>query len=109
MSEKKGELLTPTPGPGNLPSHPVLEWLATLATVFLSGATLTCLMRWFPQGATWDLGGAIFSGILTFTCYKLTLSERAIPSVFLRGNIAVGLPVLWAVLFPVVLWSLGFK
>lgn len=109
MIEKKGELSTPTPVPGNFPGHPVLDWLSTLSTVFLSGATLTCLMRWFPQGSPWDLGGAIFSGILTFTSYKLTLSEGAIPSLSMRGNIAVGLPVLWAVLFPVVLWGLGFK
>jgi len=85
------------------------DWLATLATVFLSGATLSIFMRWCSYGAQWDLGAGLFSGVLAWVCYRLTLSEKAFLDIKLRLVAAIILPVVWAGFLPLILWGLGFK
>lgn len=102
--------IEPPKGPRVPPgSHWLLDWAATLATVFLSGATLTTLMRWLAVGKTCDAGGAVFSGVLAFVCYRYTLSENCLTKVSQRQFFALGLPILWALFFPIVMWGLGFR
>ncbi|RCK81119.1 MAG: hypothetical protein OZSIB_2496 [Candidatus Ozemobacter sibiricus] len=84
-------------------------WVCLLVTVFLAGATLNCLLRWLPYAYPWDLGGTILSGLLTWLAYAWTLSDRSTIPGEKRGTVALTLWVLWAVTFPAVLWSLGFK
>ncbi len=84
-------------------------WLCLLVTVFLAGATLNCLLRWLPFAHPWDLGGTVLSGLLTWLAYAWTLSDRSTVPGERRGTVALGLWVLWAVTFPAVLWSLGFR
>lgn len=102
---------SPTPPPTEERSgSPWLSgWLCLLATVFLAASTLNCLLRWLPFSRPWDLGGTILSGLLTWLAYSWTLSDRSTVPTERRGTVAIGLFVLWAVTFPAVLWSLGFR
>lgn len=51
----------------------------------------------------------VLSGLLTWLCYAWTISDRTTVPAEKRGVVACGLMVLWALTFPMVLWSLGLK
>jgi|GEM_PF-6825844 len=87
----------------------LVGWASLLATVFLSSATLNSLMRWLPYSHAWDLGGTIISGVMAWFCYTLTLSIKSSPKPEKRLAIALALPLLWCLLFPTAMWTLGFK
>jgi hypothetical protein len=89
--------------------HFLLEWTATLAVVFLCGATLCPSLRWLALGNPWDLGGAVFSGVCAWICYRWTLSDRPYANVAIRSYLAIGIPVFWALFFPLIMWGLGFR
>lgn len=85
------------------------SWVCLLVTVFFAASTLNCLLQWLPFAHPWDLGGTIFSGLLTWLAYAWTLSDKSTIPLEKRGTVAIGLWVFWAIAFPAVLWSLGFK
>ena len=88
--------------------HWFLEWVGLLATVFLISAFLCSLMRWFSENQKWDLGGSVLAGVLAWLAYSWTISESALHRPQQRWAAAVGLPVIWAVLLPVIMKALGF-
>ena len=90
-------------------AHWLLDWVATLGTVFLSGATLCSFMKWCAVGNRWDLGGVLFSGAVAWVSYRFTLSDNALANVQYRQFLAFGLPLFWAVFLPVLMMGLGFK
>ena len=84
------------------------SWICILCTVFLTGSTITSFFRWLPYGYRWDLGGSILSGIMAWACYRWTLSEK--PTFWRRYRLvaALGLLVGWSLVFPSIMWGLGF-
>ncbi|NLI78851.1 MAG: hypothetical protein GX442_20715 [Candidatus Riflebacteria bacterium] len=108
-SEPDPAIRPPAPAEGGPNGSWLSGWLCLLATVFLAASTLNCLLRWLPFSRPWDLGGTILSGLLTWLAYSWTLSDRSTVPTERRGTVAIGLFVLWAVTFPAVLWSLGFR
>ena len=89
--------------------HPLVDWMGLLATVFLFSAFLGSMMRWLSRGTTWDLGGIILAGLLTWLCYSWTISDKALPRVHHRLGAAIALPLVWALSLPVIMMALGFS
>ncbi len=115
MSEENTPEKIPEANQGKQPrsrsadDHWLMDWVATLGTVFLSGAALCSFMRWSAGGYPWDLGGMLFSGVAAWISYRFTLSDNALSDLRLRQFLAFGLPVFWGVFFPVLMMGLGFK
>lgn len=86
----------------------LLEWVGLIATVFLISAFLCSIMRWLSENRGWDLGGTVLAGVLAWLAYSWTVSEKALNRPTQRWAAAVGLPVIWAVLLPVIMKALGF-
>lgn len=103
-SQTSGTLERTSQGRG----HFLLEWTGLLATVFLISAFLCSLMCWFSENRGYDLGGTILSGVLAWLAYSWTVSEKALNRPQQRWAAAIGLPVIWAVLLPVIMKALGF-
>lgn len=109
---EEGSVLQTDQSQENLPmrdEHELLGWVCTLSVVFLASSTLNCLMRWFGRGTPWDAAGVVFSAVLTWLCYRLTLSEKVHLSIrdrWLAGTLPV---IVWATLFPLIFWGLGFR
>ncbi|MBF0543859.1 MAG: hypothetical protein HQM08_05485 [Candidatus Riflebacteria bacterium] len=86
-----------------------LGWTSTLALVFLSGATMNSTMRWCSNGYTWDIGGTIFSAILTYLTYHFIISGNVKLSRADQWKFAIFLPATWLLIFPILMHLLGFK
>lgn len=93
-------------GPGS--SSELQNWTSTLAVVFLAGATLNSGMRWCARGTSWDAAGAILSGLLGYVVYRLTISDKMLPSVSGRWLASILPVILWALVLPILMWGLGF-
>lgn len=86
----------------------LLNWTSTLAVVFLASAALNSGMRYFARGNAWDAAGTVLSGLLGYIVYRLTISDKMLPTLTGRWVASI-LPVLiWALVLPVLMWGLGF-
>lgn len=85
------------------------SWICLLVTVYLCGASLNSLMRWLAYASTWDLAGMLFSGALAWGGYSWTISDSALQPFGKRVAAAICLIVVWALVFPVLMWACGFQ
>lgn len=84
-------------------------WICLLTTVYVCSAFVHSMMRWLAYGKTWDLAGMLLSGVLAWVAYAWTLSDSALQPFGKRVAAAICLVVGWALVFPVLMWSLGFQ
>jgi hypothetical protein len=85
------------------------QWTSLLVNVFLAGATINCMFRWFSYGYVYDLTAAVFSFLLALVVYFTSFSNSKTASYSSRLSISALALIVWMLFFPLVLTLAGFK